>query len=301
VPSGTPTVSTPSICWDFTGTTAGESIYGAGNTKGPIATPTRVNGVFAIIDCTNWDGGAFVDVVACPGTITKVTIKLDVDVGAGTRTFTLVKNGTAQNGTSGTPDTRITFATGTTKASATFSLAVGAGDSVAWQAVLASGSPATVRPIFGVRLVATTAGQSQYGSAGTVAIGTGTTTTYHVPGQGRDTAGDVTESLRAVTLGLTGFVLRQLQARVTVTPTGGSMAFTARQNSVSGPTTATITAPALSSSSTAATTYAAGDRIALEVVGTTVGVARVPNWACIQDQGAAAAVETIDTYVWGPV
>ena len=136
VPSGTPALGRASICWDFNSTTSAESLYGSGNVNGPIGA-NRINKVLCVVDNANWDPAATaVDVVSCAGTLTKATIKLDADVTAsGSLTFTITKNGTAQDGSGGTPDTRITFTTGTTKASMTAPLAVAVGDVLAWTAV----------------------------------------------------------------------------------------------------------------------------------------------------------------------
>lgn len=302
VPSGTPTVSNPSVCWDFNGTTPGESIYGMANSDGIIAS-ARTGRVLCHADVANWEGGNGQDVVGCAGALTKATIKLSADVGAsGSLTFTITKNGVDQNGGAGTPDTRITFTTGTTKASATFSLAVAPGDLLTWKAV-PTGTPVTVRPTTGVRLTATTPGQSHYGAVLAVNLST-SLTHYHFPGQGSDTAGDATEANRTVTLGLTGFVLHDLRAAVNAAAgsvSGSGHTFNLRQNGASAGQAVTILHLAIANSTTGATAYTAGQTISLQTAPVGAANIRACGWACRQDQTLSAVSETAQPFVILPV
>ena len=137
-------------------------------------------------------------------------------------------------------------------------------------------------------MTATTPGQSHYGSAGACLLAAGGGTVYAYPLQGRDntSAFDATESTRLVTLGPTGLVLRNLQAALSgTTGVGTSVAFHLRKNSSSAGHSVTLTHPALSGSTTASTTYAAGDTIAMQLVFPAI-TARAPSWAFLQDQTA---------------
>ncbi len=63
------------------------------------------------------------------GTISKHRVTIRTAPGSGkSRVYTIRKNGTAQDGTGGTPDTRVTIADANTVAEASFSLTVAAGD-----------------------------------------------------------------------------------------------------------------------------------------------------------------------------
>ncbi len=283
VPSGTPTVTTPSISWDFNSTTAAQSIYGCGNVNGPIAID-RTNRVLFAIDVSNWNAANAVETVACPGNITKATIKLDVDVTAsGSVTFTITKNGVDQDGSGGTPDTRITFTTGTTKASATFTLAVAAGDLLTWKCVRTS-APATIRPILGVRLVSTINGQSQFGAPTTTSFSS-SAVEYWFPGEGQNTAGDATEANRAVTLGITGFWLTNLYAGTNLSPgTPRSYTFALRKNSGAAGSSVVIADAAIAAHNGTAVQYAAGDTVTLQVTPTNTPTVRAGGIATIQSQ-----------------
>lgn len=300
VPSGTPTASTASVCWDFTSATAGESIYGLASGTATI-NANRTGRVLGAYDTSTWEASTTVDVVGCAGAITKATIKLDTDVtAAGSLTFTMTKNGVDQNGTAGTPDTRITFATGTTKTSASFTLPVVPGDVLTWKAVR-TGTPATVRPATGVRVLATTPGESHFGA---VILGPFSTTAaaYFSPGQGSGNPGAATEAPAAVTLGPTGFTLHNLRAGLTgATGAGLGYTFTLRQNEASTAHAVSIVGAA-SGSTTASTVFAPGDRVALQVMPVSTPPPRGGGWAWTQEAVATVtAVERAELFIIQPV
>jgi hypothetical protein len=291
VPSGTPAVSAPSICWDFQSTTPGESIYGLAWQGGGVLSINRTQRVLCAYDATNWDAATSTqEVVGCAGALTKATITLDVDVTAsGSITFTITKNGVAQDGSGGTPDTRIIFATGTTTASATFTLPVSPGDLLTWTAVR-TGSPASVRPTTGVRLLATTPGHSHVGGTYLQSLTAAGGTVYLAPGQGNHVAASATESDRTVTLGPTGLLLRNLHCQWdgnvgTTGARGWTLAL--RQNGADAGNSVALLGATSSGSNTSSTTFAAGDTLALQAVPVGTASSADPGWAWLQDQSAA--------------
>ncbi len=296
VPNSSPTVSAPSFAWDFTSTTTGESIYGGGNVQGPIAI-SRTNRFLSFVDTVNWDGGSSRDVVSLNATINKYTVKLDVDAGAsGTITFRINKNGVAQDGSGGTPDTRLVFNNTGTKKTATFSLTTAPGDTLTFSAI-ESGTANTVRPIFGAKITATTPGQSHYGAALAANLVTGSTQ-YAFPMGGQTLAPSATESARSVTLGLTGLILSNLRVVLTLAPGGGSQyVFDTRKNAASGSNSVTIADAATTGSNSSSTTFAAGDTVDIEVVPSGTPLARQGGWAWMQDQSPSER----HGYMWGTI
>ncbi|HET9565208.1 MAG TPA: hypothetical protein VFP27_12060 [Mycobacterium sp.] len=279
VPVSTPTVSNPSTSWDFLSATSGESIYGSANANGAVAI-SRTGRVLFHRDDSNWDNGGGRDVVSMAGTLNKLTIKLDADVGAsGSFTFTINKNGVAQDGSGGTPDTRITFTTGTTKASSTFSLSISPGDTLSLSAV-ETGSAVTVRPITGVRATATTPGQSMVGAVAGNFVNGGTV--YFYPTAGGAAGSDATEANREVTLGITGFRLKNLQVALNASPTN-TYTFNTRKSGADGANSVAVTGGATTGSNSSFTQFDPGDRISMEVVPTPVTLTRAGGWSWIQD------------------
>jgi hypothetical protein len=76
----------------------------------------------------SWQSTTQIDTVAVAGTITNLSLEVEAAPGVGTsRLVTIMLNGVAQDGTSGTPDTRATISGTNTSASSSFTLAVAAG------------------------------------------------------------------------------------------------------------------------------------------------------------------------------
>lgn len=231
-PTSTPTVSAPSMTWTFESTNPGESIYGGVFSSGLITT-TRQNGLF--FPCDNWNVSR---IGVCPlnGTVTGFTVMLDADPGGGTWTFLTNKNGTDQDGGGGTPDTRLTFATGTLKDSVDFTLDVAPGDLSRF--LVQDGGGANTRVSFGVRLLADTPGESIFGCTAATAFD-GTSTIYPKLGSGDTNALTTVEADSQVTVA-TAFTLSNLYAATTAAPGSGGDTYTFTLRVGGSPTAHTV-------------------------------------------------------------
>lgn len=140
--TGTPAAATWTSAIAFTPTTDGETIHGWFSPTSP--TLNNFHPIFAGRSA----GGFFThhydsNVMALAGTITKHRMALFTAPGAGkSHTFALRKNLTTQDGTGGTPDTRITISDTNLVGEATFSLSVVIGDIVDVVYAANSGTPA---------------------------------------------------------------------------------------------------------------------------------------------------------------
>jgi hypothetical protein len=284
VPSGTPTASAPTMSWAFNSTTPNESIYGAGGVNGTIASGPRTNTVLFRPDTSNFQT-LVQEVVACPGTLTKAIIALNVDVGAsGSMTFVINKNGVAQDGSGGTPDTRIVFDnTGTTK-SATFSLALVAGDQLSWTAT-ETGSAASIKPTTGVRFVSTNPGESNYGGVATQSLDA-VSTNYLPAGNGTNAALPTAEANAQVNVGLVGFKLKNLYTMTSSNNNvGEGWDWSLKKNgSATSLATQQTGATVAANDTTGSVTYQPQDAVAMEVTPVLSPIVRFSTWSAVQSQ-----------------
>ncbi len=126
----------PLWTFEFEPTSGNKSCYGHANTDGTGSTPRYFGAL-----CGYSNPGAIsplasiIGVFPCAGTITDLGVVLDAAPGSGTHVFSIWKstdNGSTfvqQNGSGGTPDTRITYSGGGNRSrTSAFSLSVNAGD-----------------------------------------------------------------------------------------------------------------------------------------------------------------------------
>jgi hypothetical protein len=105
-------------------------------------------------------------VIPTPGNITIFRVVADSVLPAGvTQTFYIVKNGVAQNGGGGTPDTRIVITDAITVAQFVGTVACLAGDLVYLECTRTGGNPGTIPFGIGVKFTPTTDGHSWCGSS----------------------------------------------------------------------------------------------------------------------------------------
>ena len=100
--------------------------------------------------------------VAAPGIITGYYVTMPASVGSsGSYKWSIVKNGVVQDGSSGTPDTRLTLANSTSRVSGntSFSLSVAAGDLIYAQVELVS-APSSKSFCWGMAFTPTNGGES---------------------------------------------------------------------------------------------------------------------------------------------
>lgn len=244
--SGTdsPPGDTASISVDFeasSGTNVSAYGTGGGNTLGNTGS----------VDSLLYSDGNWVNnspsLVATPGTITHLAILIDNAPGVGnTRVFTIHKNGVAQDGSGGTPDTRASFGAADTSIVATFSLSVVAGDQLT-VVHTTTGTPsathrANVTTIFSGSAARWNFGfQNNSGPSGTSVLyqfahGSGTTNTY-----------STTESLRVIDGPATTFWLSGFQLVLTTAP-GATRSWAAalRKGSIGGALSDTASAITIS-------------------------------------------------------
>ena len=253
---------------DFEATDANASIYGFGDAAANIGAAGARE---AILCGGEWaaDTDTY-SLVGTDGTVTRWTIRLSTAPGAGTnRLFRIYKNGTAQDGTGGTPDTTITIADAAQAGSASFSLSVVAGDTVHARLVSNSGAPAATRVTGTCKFVSTTPGRWNGGLFSFAGPSTSDTPpAYHFPlgHAGTSAWSSTTESDREFRNGPTACWLSQMRAVSLNSPGSGGDAwvFKLRKNSADGNQSVTIAdAAVLAGPSSARDQLADGDSFAV--------------------------------------
>lgn len=163
---GTPATTVLQGCFELESADndAETSYHFGGGSGGSFSTVTNYDGILYGGSWTTVASQA-ANIVGVAGTITAMYLRRSTFVGTGTQTAVIVKNGVDQDGTGGTPDTRIAM-TGSSvfNWSTTFSLPVAALDEV-YVKVSASGTVAAAFVAGAVAFTATTAGQMNFGSA----------------------------------------------------------------------------------------------------------------------------------------
>lgn len=164
VPSiGLPTTSDQRITVEFAGATANESGYASIQAVGTLQTfrgsvfmPGQWNTSVGL-------NGAF-EIVAAAGNLTALAYRLTVAPGASaSHEFALYKNGTKQDGSGGSVDTRVTISgASATTGSWTGTVACAAGDLLYVEQVPSATAPAASNCGFASKFVATTDGESQF-------------------------------------------------------------------------------------------------------------------------------------------
>lgn len=161
--TGTPGASAAlSIAFEFTSTNANESVHCGGELTLTSTTPRWIEALNPN-DFVNTT--ALIQsncIVSAPGNITAMFFSIGAAAGTtGSYKATIYKNGTAQDGTSGTPDTRITIVNVITRvdSSAAFTLSVVAGDLLAIQ-IDGISTPSSKTGAIALRFQSTNAGES---------------------------------------------------------------------------------------------------------------------------------------------
>lgn len=230
----------------FEATAAKTTIYAFG-TGGDGALPRFSTGYTSVIAGGQGDGTTEAlqsSLCSAAGDFTALTIKLTGAPGAGRSfVFTLMLNGVAQDGTIGTPDTRITIADAATSGSSAFTLPVAQLDLISLR-VVPSGSPASVGYNGSLAFVANTDGQRHVSMNSADPLTGGTTTEYHWPNAGTFQTPYVwgaTESGRTQRGASTTLTLSSLYARLNADPgSGKSFTFTLRKNGADTAQTITL-------------------------------------------------------------
>ena len=274
VTNGTAGVHVLEVCFDFEASTADVSwvIFGGD----VIGSSGSSSGLFYSSGEGGWEGvSGDGDRAGADGTITNHYIRASAAPGAGnSRIFTMWKNGVAQDGTGGTPDTRITLSgagsgSGITFGSTTFTLSVTELDQLK-VVHTTTGTPATTHNVIGsCRFLSSDAGSWNVG-AFINSNPSNSATNYAWPFglQETGTAWSATESDKQFKVGPTGFSLSEMRIDLDTAPgSGNSYVFTVRKNGAATALTLTFTdAEVADTISGVDVDFADGDLIAFEAV-----------------------------------
>jgi hypothetical protein len=163
-PSGTPTAVSVSGSIQFDGVNPGE--WCSGNVAHVATAPiSSRQSQFPFEWNNDWNVAAELNVFGIYGWVKKIQINLAAATGGGgTRTFTVYKNGVAQDGTGGTPNTSITFSGSTVEASVSFDL-WGEPEDNFYLFHTSTGSPTNSTVTFGVKYLSLNPGESPLGGS----------------------------------------------------------------------------------------------------------------------------------------
>jgi hypothetical protein len=253
--SGLPAAGTAMVSFEWEPDDGLTSIYGFGGQQDVLASsgPYRDGLLDGGGDINGWNGSAdqAKTLIGLAGDVTGFYVVLSAAPGTGdTRVFTVYKNGTAQDGSGGTVDTRLTIADLATSGNVAFTLPVVSGDYLHIHATH-TGTPASARACGSVTFLSTTAGRWHVGAYTTNQY-SASATNYLYP-TGSSSAWDATETNRQHIAGTTPYLLGGMIGRLQVAPGGATSAtFTLRREQAD--TVQTIT---FSGSSTAEATAGA--------------------------------------------
>jgi hypothetical protein len=233
VGTNTPPADTFELAFDFSassGSNVAVHSHGAGDI---ISVGDEADLLYSEGDWGN-TGTADHGIVATAGTITAFRARLTAAPGSGnTRTLTIYKNGVAQDGSGGTPDTRLQFGASDTVLAATFSLSTVAGDVMVLEST-GTGTPATSRESGAIVFSATATDHWNVGFWSGFGPPASASTNYQLLQGGSNTSGgwDATEANVIIKNGPTAFWLSRMRVRQSVpTGSGDSLEYTLRKNS----------------------------------------------------------------------
>lgn len=281
-PVSTPTVSEHQLTVEFWATGVGESAYGSIGLLS--ASQTWRTPVFGQGQWNVGNGGVSNhEVIAVVGNLVGLSYNLSVAPGGGkSYLIQLYKNGTLQDGSGGTPDTRVTIADSATTGSWSGTLALAAGDYVYLESV-PTGTPAAAKVGAGVKFIATTDGESVGGAL--VFFNLPSSGTSYAKASQYSVNWDATESNVLIThSGVSPFLVRGLRVRTGLNVGTGPITFTLRRNGGSSGITTTMTVGTNAGSDTVnSVLMSAGDTWSMEYVATgSAGAARIASYAFVQ-------------------
>ena len=222
------------------------------------------------------------NMVPIGGSVTSVYMRLTAAPGSGKSwTFSICIDGTEQDGSGGTVDTRRTISDAETSANWSFTLPLTAGETVCIKSV-PSGSPASANANWGVSFAASENGYSIFCGRNNSTLNT-SVTTYGQPNDIVNRSWATTEADNENAAGLTEFQLRGLIMALSNQPGSGGDAwtFTGRVNAAtpSGSPSVTLTDAETEASDDGSMTVSPGDTFSLQCVPTgTPGTAQTV-WA----------------------
>jgi len=209
--------------------------------------------------------------VAVPGVITRYDVRYSIAAGVGESNFSvLYKNGVAQDGTGGTPDTRLTVGNTTTGNLTGFSLTIAPGDLIQYRFTQSGGAASTFIGV-STKVVATTDGYFQLSALSLSSLIPTGATNY---GEWSFIPWTTTEANATQTLDSSWWASTLYVSAASGTGAGKSYTFDVRQNSASPANTPT----AILSGTTSPTTASDADAGHLIVFASTdtIGLRSVP-------------------------
>lgn len=263
VTAGSPAANDYFWCVEWEPDDPDVAVYGYGSGSTNLAA-NQFEGVFS--GGVVWETESLLDIVAVPGQLTKHYVVLETAPGAGTsRTFTVFLDDVAQDGSGGTPDTRVTIADAATTGNASFSLQCAVGTRLSVKNTV-SGSPAATRQVGSFAFHSDTADNWNLSGSATLTA-SGTSTLY------ADPAGDscgisATESDSEHRAPIRPFSISGLRVAVDSAP-GASKEwqFTLRLTGADSTITAAVTGTNLTAvSSGAAAQIVSGDLLSMQLV-----------------------------------
>jgi hypothetical protein len=193
-------------------------------------------------------------ILGVAGTITGQYLKVNTAPSSThSRTWTIMLNGVAQDGTGGTPDTRVTITGAATTGNTTgFALAVAATDTISIRHTV-SGTPTSATGATGSFAFVPSAAGGPSPVFGTVVVANASYTNYECPGTVVDVARNATETAVELIGGINPVNLYSMYVSLTAAPGGSnSRAFTLRKNGADTGHVVTITGAGTNGISTAA-------------------------------------------------
>jgi len=270
-PSGFPTTTRFTIVSEFNGSASGEAGYGLANTA--LTTAVGRGSIWGgHVNTTSVIGQT--GHVSAAGSVTKFAFRLETTPGVGaSRTAVLYKNGVIQDGSGGTPDTRITItdATPGLTATTTFSLPVVVGDDVQIRTSV-SGSPTNSNATFATKFIATTDTESNIGWWAAALI----SAAFMYPTGHTAAGGWGTESAMQLPAPISTVAVSDLRIVTSNTITNG--AFTVRKNGANTALAVSMVGVTSGSDLANSVTLANGDIWAMAFTGTP-GLNRTARWS----------------------
>jgi len=213
------------------------------------------------------------------GSVTRYDVNLSAAPGAGkNHVITLMKNGTAQDGSGGTPDTRVTIADSATTGNWTGTLSVSVTDIITYR-VVPTGTPRRSVMAVSAIFVTTEADGNSILGAGPIANMQTSSGNFFIYGKDVSTLGwDSTEANRTLTIrcGTFSFKLKKIYVQITGGNISNALTMGPMKNGTQQGPAATVSAGTSTGNGTGEVSYADTDTWSLRSAQTgTPGVARV--------------------------
>lgn len=304
--TGSPTSEAVWMTVEFQSGTTTASGYATSVSAGVMnASSARYNALFR--GDSQWDptdSHSTRNVCAVAGNVTDIYWQLEDAPGLGTSyTFAIIKNGVTQDGTGGTPDTRVTIADTATTGNVNFTLAVVVGDAVSVSCT-PTGTPATSNAQYAVAFTASSAGLSQFCGRTSSLLNTASAAYNYISWEGGSQAWSATESDRLVYAGISAFRIGSPIVALSGAPSAGrSYTFAGRKNQADGGPTLTISDTSTSGTGTGSMDLTSGDSLGIACTPSGTPTATQASWAFVSEDvsvsgGGGGGTRDVDLTTW---